>query len=198
MAVGALVGGAAVLIGALAFRRQRNKAASEDSPIMIKGGSLSVGLHDLFNWAVLDDPNDDGAYTVDSAATHKAKWEVSVASLEAGFPVGAQVTLPQVSSVRIDLVEDDGTPLDTITIKFRLGVLSFRATNDRRFGTNRESRKVNKSKRHKRRAYHRKINGKADFDVAKIVVRSNGTDYPFPRTPTDEVPDYVLAFDFAN
>lgn len=198
IAVGTLVSGAALLLAGLALQKGRKKrAASEDSPIMIKGGSLSVALHDNATWAVTKET--DKSYTVTSRLTGRRYWHVSVATLEAGFPVRnpPTFTIPDVSRLTLSLVEDEERLVDTITVVFSNGVLTFSANEDDGFGDVR-LRTVKKSYKHKKRVFHKKIGNTQEFEIGKITVESGGASVPFPPAGTKDTRDYVLAFDFSD
>ena len=192
------MGGGALLLAGLFFRFKRVRVADEDSPIIIKSGSLAVAVHDASPVTV------DGSgksYTIKTRTINKPKWIVTVAALEAGFPVSAPETIPDVSRVTLDLVDDDRNPVDTITITFAFtlgqGTLKFTATNDNDFGDRVRKRKIVKSKRHKVRAFHRKVRNHDDFEVSEITVTNSvGIDVRYPPTNAGGIPDYVIAFDF--
>jgi hypothetical protein len=196
---GAMIGGAVALLAVLlwkfrgkpASKSKGKRAADEESPILIKGGSLSVALHD--NAALSVNPVTDNAYGITGDVLKKPRWDVAVAKLEAGFPV-TKADFPNVTKLTLKLVNDDnGDLLDIITVTHTPtpGVLTFTAENDDHFGRHVSNHSVSNSPKHKNRAFHKKVNNKEDFEIAEITLVSNGT----PIFLQDG-PEYTLAFEF--
>ena len=191
-AVGAAIGGLAGLAVAL-FLKKKPIAGDDDSPVIIKSGSISLALRDLANvsFAGKDKQYQIGSNDFDD----KPQWDVSVAELEAGFPVDAPTLFENVTSVVLKVIKDNGSDLDTITMTYAESggqrVLIVKANNDNDFGDNTKMRAVGKSKKHKRRAVSKKIGGDKDFEIASITVNyQNGTKVFEPGH------DHALAFTF--
>jgi hypothetical protein len=187
---GAVIGGAVAVIAGLLWKFKAKRAADEDSPILIKGGSLSVSLHEDYNLSISQ--GNAEAYTITAKVLRRKSWNVVVARLEAGFPVSAEPFF-RVTQVTLTLVKDNGDVLDHIAITRTPGVLTLAAETDNHFGRDVKERVVKKSHKHKRRAYHKEVGGEKDFDIAEVALVSGGTSYSL----TDG-PEYVLAFDYID
>lgn len=189
IAIGAAVGGLAGLIWAL-VRKKKTLGDSEDSPIIIKSGSLSLAVKDI-NGKITGNSHQ---YEVTSSDfSGKAEWDVSVAELVAGYPWKTPVPHAQVSSVVLEVVEDDSTALDTITVTFVNEVLIVRAANDTKFGDKTKVRDPanSSSKTHKLRAMSKEVKNKKDFEIASITVNhATGSSVYAPAF------DYALALTF--
>jgi hypothetical protein len=192
IAIGAAVGGLAGLLWAVYRNKKKPLAGEEESPIIIKSGSLSLGVRDGANGKIT---GKDSHYEVTSDDfTRMTKWDVSVAELAAGYPWKTPTDLTNVSSVVLAVVDDNQTSIDTITITFVNEVLTVTAVNDNKFGkkTKVTDPAKSKSKTHKLRAIHKDIKGEKDFEIASITINDGST------PPPEFGPgfDYALRFTF--
>jgi hypothetical protein len=168
VAIGAAIGGLAALVWTL--WRKKKTLGEEDSPIIIKSGSLSLAIRDDANGKIV---RQDDQYQVSSDdLSRKTIWDVYVAELAAGYPWKTPTPCANVTKVVLDIVDDDLMPLDTITMTFENGVLTVKATSDRKFGTKTKviEPKQSKSKSHKMRAISKDVSNKKDFEIASITV----------------------------
>ena len=114
LAFGALIAGLAAFFAALL--RFKIRIANDDSPIIIKSGSLSLAVKDNTG---ARHTTDDKLYRVTSDEIKSmTKWTVIVAQLEAGFPVQPPTTHDDARSVVLKIVKDDGSDLDDVTMTY--------------------------------------------------------------------------------
>lgn len=189
IAIGAAVVGLAGLAWALV--RKKKIIGEDDSPIIIKSGSLSVYVKDA-NGKI--DRNNELYRVTSTDFTGMKEWDVSVVELQAGFPVSGPTPFTKVSSVVLSVVADEsGTAVDTITITFDSAgeALNVAAANDGRFGDKTDKRKVGGSRRHQVRAISKEINGEKNFLVGKLTVNYAGESEDF-----DSGYDYAVACTF--
>jgi hypothetical protein len=188
---GLLLTGLAALLWWL-FKIKPTAAGDEDSPIMIKSGSLSVALHVDGETNVKLEQVPPFAYKLKTSLLKKKHWDVAVAELESGFPVKGQATVyKDVKSVSLQIVDDDNKEIDRILMTFdAAGALTVSADNDRDFSSNVRKRRVKKSKKHKFRAFHKKVMNSDDFEIGEVVIQTT------IKTSLPAGPEYVFAFDF--
>jgi hypothetical protein len=194
LAFSALIAGLAAFVAA--FLKFKIRIANDDSPIIIKSGSLSLAVKDNTN---VSHTVANRLYRVTSDEIKNATtWTVVVAELEAGFPVNTKTHL-NVKSVVLKIVKDDGLQLETVTMTFEdfqgQKVIQVRAAQDNDFDSpnNLKIKRVNKSNKHKTRFVHKKILGDKEFEIGTITVNENA------GASTDYEPghDHALAFQFS-
>ena len=201
VAIGAAVGGLAGLLWALLRNKKLDGGGEDDYPIIIKSGSLSVCIKDSTNGDIVE-MRDDHYQVTSDAITGMKYWNVSVVESISGWPVQS-TAFTDVANVVLEVVDEVGDAVDTITITFKtdsLGstgqkVLLVEADKDRHFGRNTGDRSIKKSKKHKRRAISKEINGEKDFGIASVTLN-----YPQHSKRKPDVcnagDDYTLACTF--
>jgi hypothetical protein len=192
LAIGAIFAGLSAFFAALL--RLKLRIADDESPIIIKSGSLSVAIKDGTNATYERKPK---FYTVTSDEMRNKNFlKVIVAELEAGFPSDKK-TFTRVSSVVLQIVKgDDDSEIDVVTMKFETSssprVLKVEATNDPAFGTNMKVKNVNSPRRHNTRFVNKEISGDKGFEIASITVNHSGGSKTFKPGH-----DHALAFQFS-